>query len=179
MSAQVVFLLRPSGLSSRDSLSDARLQICLFRAWVKRPLWLLIGLSPSITPLLCIAPSIRAATATKHIKPQQLRSAVKCHRRRRPSRPHPHASPASPTSPTRDELPIKDTAATTFSLLCFPGVTTWSQRVVARVRIYSSPDSAEPHPSTQGRPGPSPSLTPSSPPPPPQRGGATLQPGLR
>lgn len=59
---------RPSRLAAaprqRDSLSDARLEICHFKARVKRPLRLLIGLSSSITPVLCIAPFVRAATAT-------------------------------------------------------------------------------------------------------------------
>lgn len=52
------------GWKQGDILSDVRLEICHFKAWVKRPLWLLIGLSSSITPVLCIAPFIRAATAT-------------------------------------------------------------------------------------------------------------------
>lgn len=47
-----------------DTLGDAGLEICHFKARVKWPLWLLIGLSPSITPVLCITPFIRPATAT-------------------------------------------------------------------------------------------------------------------
>jgi len=50
--------------AERDTLSDARLEICHFKAWVKRPLRLLIGLSSSITPVLCIAPFVRDATVT-------------------------------------------------------------------------------------------------------------------
>lgn len=46
------------------SPSDARLGICHFKAWVKRPLRLLIGLSSLITPGLCIALSVTVATAT-------------------------------------------------------------------------------------------------------------------
>lgn len=48
----------------RGTLSDARLGICHFKAWVKRPLRLLIVLSSLITPGLCIAPFVTAATAT-------------------------------------------------------------------------------------------------------------------
>lgn len=47
---------------------DTRLEICHFKVWVKRPLKLLIGLSSSITPVLCIAPFVRAATATNTLK---------------------------------------------------------------------------------------------------------------
>lgn len=65
VSTLVIFAPRPCRpLLARDSLSDAGLEICHFKTRVKWPLWLLIGLSPSITPVLCIAPFIRAATAT-------------------------------------------------------------------------------------------------------------------
>lgn len=61
----------PAGGSSwkwRGILCDTRVEICHFKVWVKRPLRLLIGLSSSITPVLCIAPFVRAATATNTLK---------------------------------------------------------------------------------------------------------------